>query len=123
MWSKSETVQVSPYLLSMISAPFMNCMYLSLVWDLVMITAVAEESNYKQKVFQNKRAAGADPLCRLAAMSPSSAYLRPAGSTNHLQHVGLAVLLAGAPDVMHGRLDHHQVGGQVHAHSKCAGGD
>ncbi len=41
----SETEQNVLYLLSMLSMPLKKCVYLSFVWDRVMITAVAEVSN------------------------------------------------------------------------------
>ena len=50
-------------------------------------------------------------------------YLWSSGSADHLQQVGLAVLLAGACHILRGRLDHHQMSRQVHPHGQSPGGN
>ena len=41
-------------------------------------------------------------------------YLRPSRTANHLQDLRLGVLLEHACCVVHGGLDHHQMGRQIH---------
>ena len=44
-------------------------------------------------------------------------HLRSPGSTNHLENLGLCILLEHSLDVVTGRLYHHQVSRQVHLHT------
>lgn len=48
-------------------------------------------------------------------------YLWSASSADHLQYLRLTALLEHATKVVHGGLDHHQVGGKVHLNRIACG--